>query len=98
MAERRPRTDHYDEPEESQRNLGRMASFTVEFRNVYSKLDDISSQITDLRTAFITRVEFDYLKTRVTELEGSQKWVYRLVIGALVVAGIELIIRSGVVK
>jgi hypothetical protein len=88
----RPTENEYDNNQSD--SLSRMATFTVEFRNVYSKLDEISSQITELRTAFITRVEFEYLKGRVAELEGTQKWIYRIIIGALILAGLGIVIKT----
>ena len=95
----RPTENEYDSNQSD--SLSRMATFTVEFRNVYGKLDDMNKNFDEVNrkldafaNAFITRIEFEYLKARIVELEGTQKWIYRLIIGAIIMAGLGLILKT----
>lgn len=82
----------------SQKNEIKLAVMEGTMTTIQSDIKDIKATLRDLNNKidhnFITKEELTVRDDKIKDLEDAQKWIYRLVIGAVVLTALGLLFSN----
>ena len=66
--------------------------YTKKFEELGSKIDKLTEKLDNLPTQFVTRVEFEYAKTQLQQLEEWRRKIIRIILTAVIGAVLSLVL------